>query len=245
MMFIRPSNLLRFHAITRRLVVASRPAPTHLLTRVKTQPLRSLRFNTTSTKTAGPDGAQKNLLRPSFGVYHAGTIKIIFVAWLKLTTLFTFAFFGFVVTPAYYEKEGLSPTVARTALCAIAPLVFVAYITSPFVTFVHVRLPPFARQSAATARRYIANIPGDAELEMTTMSFIAKPRTSAVRLSELKPVNRRFGIVNMARDTTAENAARKWYRFRAVGDFYVPKTDGTHGDNGWHLLWNKIIMQGR
>lgn len=33
---------------------------------------------------------------------------------MKLSTLFIFAFFGFIVTPTYYEKEGLSPTVARS-----------------------------------------------------------------------------------------------------------------------------------
>ncbi|KAI1282864.1 hypothetical protein F5Y07DRAFT_351125 [Xylaria sp. FL0933] len=243
MIFIKPSNLIRLHAITRRQVVASWTAPVRSFLRVDRQPLRSLRLKTTSTKTAGPEATQRNLLRPRYCVYHAGTIKIIFLAWMKLSTLFIFAFFGFVVTPAYYKKEGLSPTVARTALCAIAPLVFVAYITSPFVTFIHVRLPPFARQSAATVQRYLANIPMDAELEITTMSFIAKPRTSVVKLSELRPVNRRFGLVNVARDTAADNAARKWYMFRAVGDFYVPKANSSSSDRGWSLLWNKAMTQ--
>ncbi|KAI0810392.1 hypothetical protein GGR55DRAFT_137582 [Xylaria sp. FL0064] len=243
MMLIKPSNLVQFHAVTRRQVVALWTTPVRSFFRVNRQPLRSLRLKTTSTKTAGPEATQRNLLRPRYCVYHAGTFKIIFLAWMKLSTLFIFAFFSFIVTPAYYEKEGLSPTVARTALCAIAPLVFVAYITSPFVSFIHVRLPPFARQSAAMVQRYLANIPMDAELEITTMSFIAKPRTSVVKLSELVPVNKRFGIVNIARDTAAENAARKWYMFRAVGDFYVPKANGSSNDRGWNLLWNKIMAQ--
>ncbi|KAJ2991903.1 hypothetical protein NUW58_g2353 [Xylaria curta] len=176
---------------------------------------------------------------PKVCVYHAGTGRIMFLGCLKLSTLFIFAFFGFVVTPAYYDKEGFSPTVARTAFCAIAPLVFVAYITSPFVTFIHMRLPPFALRSEEMLSRYV--ISPQAELEITTMSIISKLRVSTVKLSELEPVNRRFGIVTMARDTTAENAARKWYMFPAVGNFSVQRLNGQLGPNkqpwAWHNIW--------
>lgn len=81
------------------------------------------------------------------------------------------------------------------------------------------RLPPFARQSEDMLRRFVRTLPPHTELEITTMSLIAKPRASRVKLSDLRPVSRRFGIVNLARDTAAENVARKWYMFRAVGDF--------------------------
>ncbi len=84
-----------------------------------------------------------------------------------------------------------------------------------------------------------------AELEITTMSFIAKPRTSIVKLAELAPVNKRFGIVNVARDTAADNAARKWYMFRAVGNFYIQKDNESHSAWGWRLLWNNAITKRR
>ncbi|TRX88771.1 hypothetical protein FHL15_010341 [Xylaria flabelliformis] len=142
-------------------------------------------------------------------VYHAGTGRITFLASVKLSTLFIFAFFGFVVTPAYYNNEGLSPNVVRTALCAVVPLAFVAHTTSPFVTFIHMRLPPFARQSEDMLRRYVRTLPPQTELNITTMSIIAKPRVSTVKLSDLAPVSRRFSIVNLARDTASENAIRK------------------------------------
>lgn len=47
-------------------------------------------------------------------VYHAGTPRVTFLACLKLSTLFIFAFFGFVVTPAFYEQEGLGATTMRS-----------------------------------------------------------------------------------------------------------------------------------
>ena len=33
-------------------------------------------------------------------IYHIGTGRTVFLGWLKIATIFTFAFFGLVVTPA-------------------------------------------------------------------------------------------------------------------------------------------------
>lgn len=38
-------------------------------------------------------------------IYHAGTGKTTFLACLKLTTIFTFAFFGLVATPGYLAAD--------------------------------------------------------------------------------------------------------------------------------------------
>ncbi|KAI1167044.1 hypothetical protein F5B18DRAFT_603519 [Nemania serpens] len=227
-------------------------APLRLLTRARRPIPGSIRFKTTpSTSTAQTSGASatanhtapqpNHVYGPNLCIYHAGTGRITFLACLKLSTLFIFVFFGFVVTPAYYKKEGLSLTVARTALCAVVPLVFVAYTTAPFVTFIHMRLPPFARQSEGMLRRYVRTPPPQTELEITTMSFIAKPRSSTVKLRDLRPANRRFGIVNMTRDTAAENAARKWFMYRAVGNFNAQRASGTsRAPWVWDAIWNHV-----
>ena len=119
------------------------------------------------------------------------------------------------------------------------PLVFVAYTTSPFVAFIHVRIPPFARQSEEMLRRFVKTIPPQTELEITTLSFIAKPRATTVMLSDLYPVNGRMGIVNLARDTAAENARRKWYMFRAVGNFAAYPGSNTARRTPW--VWESIV----
>lgn len=198
-----------------------------------------------STKPKPSSPASSQLPPPQFAyperlcVYHAGTGRITFLACLKISTLFIFVFFGFVVTPAYFEKEGLSPTVLRTTLSAVIPLLFVAYTTSPFVSFVHMRIPPFARQSEDMLRRFVRKLPPDTELDVTSMSFIAKPRASRVKLSDLRPVSRRLGIVNLARDTAAENATRKWYMFRAVADFSAQPSSNTVRRAPW--VWESIV----
>ncbi|KAI0837642.1 hypothetical protein F5Y06DRAFT_70900 [Hypoxylon sp. FL0890] len=207
--------------------------------------ISGLRFETTTPKSestqAPPKPPPQRFTYPeNLCVYHAGTGRITFLACLKISTLFIFVFFGFVVTPAYYNMEGLSPTVIRTTLSAIVPLVFVAYTTSPFVSFIHMRLPPYARQSEDMLRRFVRTIPPNTELDITTMSFIAKPRVSRVKLSDLHPVRRRFGIVNLARDTTAENATRKWYMFRAVGEFNAQSNTAKRAPWVWESIMNAI-----
>lgn len=111
------------------------------------------------------------------------------------------------------------------AWCGILPLVFIAYITAPFVTHVHIHLPEAARASRAALERFVRSSPPSTELTVTTMSIIGKPRYSSVVAGDLFPARRRFGVVNYTRDTAAENAARKWYMFRAVGNFHIQ--DGT------------------
>ncbi|KAI1392908.1 uncharacterized protein F4822DRAFT_146122 [Hypoxylon trugodes] len=197
--------------------------------------ISGLRFESTTPKSSTqasqttPKPSTKFAYPERLCVYHAGTGKVTFLACLKISTLFIFVFFGFVVTPAYYDREGFSPTVLRTTLSALIPLLYVAYTTTPFVSFIHMRLPPFARQSEDMLRRYIRSLSqpqtqtqkptSTPNLEITTMSFIAKPRISVVNISELRPTKQRMGIVNLVRDTTSENATRPWYKFRAVGAF--------------------------
>ncbi|KAI1262807.1 hypothetical protein F5Y18DRAFT_144638 [Xylariaceae sp. FL1019] len=222
--------------------IASRP-----VLRLQLRP-PSLRLKTTPAGSASPASSESAAPKYAYGqricVYHAGTGRTTFLACLKLSTVFIFAFFGFVVTPAYYEKEGLSVTVARTAFCAVVPLAFVAWTTSPFVTFIHMRLPPYARASEEALRRYIKTLPPQTELDITTMSIIAKPRMSTVQLGDLRVANKRIGNVNMVRDTTAENARRKWYMYPAVGKFYTQDMSGLSKLPWiWPSIRSRIIAQ--
>lgn len=119
-------------------------------------------------------------------------------------------------------------------------MVFVAYTTAPFVSFVHMRLPPFARQSEEMLRRFVRTLPPHTELDITTMSFIAKPRVSKVKLSDLRKTNERVGIVNLACDTAAENAARKWYMYRAVAKFNAQSNTVSRAPWVWESILSAI-----
>ncbi|POR34979.1 Uncharacterized protein TPAR_04830 [Tolypocladium paradoxum] len=154
-------------------------------------------------------------------IYHAGTGRTAFLAMLKLTSILIGAFFTLVVVPGYVRSDKPWPETAGVVLCGVVPLAFVAYTTAPFVTHIHMHLPPAARASRAALERFVAALPPSAPLTLTTMSLIAKPRYSSLRAGDLAPARRRLGVVNYVRDTAGENEARRWYNLRAVGQFYV------------------------
>lgn len=123
-------------------------------------------------------------------------------------------------------------------LSGIVPMAFVAYISSPFVANVHLRLPVYARRSRDILHRYTRNLPEVAELEITSMNFIGKPRRSLVRVADLRPVRERFGMVNYSRDTKKIDKARPWYVGKAVGQF------GIHGGvqvRDMQGIWDNVI----
>ncbi|TGO85919.1 hypothetical protein BPOR_0351g00020 [Botrytis porri] len=197
----------------------------------------------TSRPAPTPQYASK---RPAYPerllIYHSGTGRTVFLGCLKVTTIFIFVFFTLIVAPAHYYAEDEPEWVAPAVLLSGAvPVVFVAYITSPFVNYIHLRLPNFTRNSRDLLMRYSKNPPKDAQVDITTMNFVGKPRVTRLEISELKAVKQRFGVVNFSRDTKKINATRKWWMPKAVRVF------GVHGGAGrvregeaWENLANKI-----
>ncbi|KFH44430.1 hypothetical protein ACRE_047940 [Hapsidospora chrysogenum ATCC 11550] len=159
-------------------------------------------------------------------VFHAGTTRITFLALIKVTSLLIGAFFVGIVTPTYVRSDKPLSDTAQVLLCGLMPPVFVAFVTAPFVTHVHVHLPAQARASKTHLERFVrSGMSPSTHLSLTTMSFIAKPRSTTIPAGDLIPTSRRFGIVNyVRRDGTAleeERLRRKWYMFKPVTNFYV------------------------
>ncbi|KAB8302160.1 hypothetical protein EYC80_005607 [Monilinia laxa] len=175
-------------------------------------------------------------------IYHSGTGRTVFLGCLKVTTIFIFVFFTLVVAPAHYYAEDEPEWVAPAVLLSGAvPMIFVAYITSPFVNYIHLRLPNFARNSRDLLMRYSKNPPKDAQVDITTMNFVGKPRVTRFDVSELKAVKQRFGVGNFSRDKKKIDATRKWWMPKAVRLF------GVHGGAGkvrdgeaWENIAKKI-----
>ena len=123
-------------------------------------------------------------------------------------------------------------------------MVFVGYTSAPFVTYIHLRLPLFARQSRDMLLRYTKNLPRDAELDITTMNFVGKPRVARVKVIELHQVKERFGQANYARDTKAINEKRPWWMGKAVGQFGVhSNTKRIMGGEVWNNIARAIAKR--
>ncbi|OIW24092.1 hypothetical protein CONLIGDRAFT_624444 [Coniochaeta ligniaria NRRL 30616] len=204
----------------------------------------SIRRASTAQPAAKPTPPGRKYAYPEhLVIYHAGTGRTTFLACLKLTTIFIFVFFGLVVTPAYVKSDHPLWQAGGVFLCGLIPLLTVAYTTSPFVTNIHIKLPVFARQSRVLLERWAkSGIPASTPLQITTMSFIGKPRVSSLTVGDLVPVRQRLGLVNYLRgDVEEENARRKWYMFRAVGKFNVTPGGGKRVNSGF--VWGVVEGQ--
>lgn len=93
-------------------------------------------------------------------------------------------------------------------LSGLVPFVFVYLVTAPFVAFIHLPLPPFARQSKELLKRFAANMPDTTSLEITTVSLIGKPRVTRVLVASMVPTRARLGIVNYVVRPGPASAAR-------------------------------------
>jgi hypothetical protein len=104
---------------------------------------------------------------------------------LRLTTIFLFGGACVIAAPACYadeEKKWLTPLVV---IGGAVPMVVVAYIAAPYVNFIHLALPAFARKSRENAIHYAKDLPPTATLYLTTMRFNTIPRQTVVRLGDL------------------------------------------------------------
>ncbi|RDL29781.1 Uncharacterized protein BP5553_10646 [Venustampulla echinocandica] len=202
----------------------SRSFQPHVLARfvrgqTQCSPLRARSISATST--AKPAG--KRALYPErLIIYHAGTGRTVFLGCLKVTTIFIFTFFCIVVAPTYFYADDQPPWVPGVAmLSGVVPMVVIMYISGPFVNYIHLRLPPFARHSREMMIRYSKSLPKDAEVDITTMNLLGKPRVARMKVSSLYPIKERFGLANYGRDTKELNSKRPWWMGRAVRQFGV------------------------
>lgn len=116
-------------------------------------------------------------------------------------------------------------------------MVFVGYTTASFVTYIHLRLPAFARYSRELLTRYSKALPKDATIDITTMNFVGRPRVTRMKVSDLHLTQGRLGIANYARETKELNSKRKWWMGRVVGQFGIRSGKGRTRAQG---IWENI-----
>ena len=102
-------------------------------------------------------------------------------------------------------------------------MVFVAFTTAPFVIYVHIRVPVFARQSREQLMRWSKGIPSSTEIDITTMRFSTRPRATRMRLQDLQSKRGRLGVANLAGSAAVSfpTPKRPWYLGKIPSQFYV------------------------
>ncbi|CZT04541.1 uncharacterized protein RAG0_10961 [Rhynchosporium agropyri] len=125
------------------------------------------------------------------------------------------------MAPTHFFAPDSNWVAAAVFLSGIIPVTVVAYISCPFVTYIHLRLPQYAQSSHSLLLRYSKNLPPTAELDITTMNFIGKPRVARMNIGDLKAKKARFGFAGFERDTQELNGRRKWWMGKPVRLFGV------------------------
>ncbi len=134
-------------------------------------------------------------------------------------------------------------------------MLITAYATAPFVNSVYLFIPTYARRSGDVLMRYAKALPPDARLELMTVRMNGFWKTSGVRLSELRPYSRRFGLANIQRvasskDMPAVSGWRRWTRwldeprnkFYVTNDREVMRRSKVAGV--WNHVWEAIHKKG-
>ncbi|MCJ1245228.1 hypothetical protein MMC30_002430 [Trapelia coarctata] len=175
-------------------------------------------------------------------IYHSGVGKTVFLGCMKITTLFLFAFSALVIVPRFYYSPDEPNWAAAAALVGgVFPLLFVAYTTAPFVHYVHVRLPVFARQSQEQLIRWSKNIAPSTEIDLTTMRLYGLPRVTRVLLSNLREKDRSLlSVANLVKVPSRFSGPTKrpWWMGRAMTRFYVSKEQPKNRDLA---IWPKVL----
>ncbi|QQK39784.1 60S ribosomal protein L6-1 [Penicillium digitatum] len=192
----------------------------------------------TPPKTTTRTGPPERIL-----VYYGGTGRAVFLGTLRITTVLLFGAACLIVAPACsvandYPWYSTPAVIVAGAL----PMLFVSYTAAPYVNFIHLALPAFARKSREAAVQYAKDLPPTAVLYLTSMRFNTIPRQTTARLGDLVPLK------DTLRPVTFQNlkpSPQRWWQGRAPTQFYT----GSHSKPGRQTsaffpdLWNGIYQQ--
>lgn len=130
-------------------------------------------------------------------------------------------------------------------VAGVTPFTLISYTSRPFVTWIHLTLPPFARQSAKAALEYSRNLPENAMLQITFMRSTALPATVEANVADLVPAK------SIWRPVTFEWAGKRvnrgsWIRPNPTA-FYVRPNTGTGKEARdtipgiWENVYKRIV----
>ncbi|KAG2420826.1 hypothetical protein HFD88_000440 [Aspergillus terreus] len=151
-------------------------------------------------------------------IYSGGTGKTMFLSMLRLTTVFLFGVSCVVVAPGFDGPEFPWYLPAAIIVGGSLPMLFVAYTAAPYVNFVHLALPVFARRSREQAIQYAKNLPPTATLYINTMRFTTIPRQTEVQLGDLVRDRKLFRPITF-RNTNPKPVP--WWQGRPLREFYA------------------------
>lgn len=122
-------------------------------------------------------------------------------------------------------------------------MLVVAYATAPFVTYIHLRIPFYARRSKEDLMRFVNQVPRTTEIDLTTIGQFGWPHVYRMPLAELRKARYTFSAANLVRviSPSAVKPARSWWKKESPTKFYVGiKPVGRRGPTPWQKVWDQL-----
>ena len=128
------------------------------------------------------------------------------------------------------------------AIASALPLIFVSYTAAPYVNFVQLELPLFARRSGADAIQYAKNLPPTAKLFVNTTGPSLVPRQTELRLGDLMPDRALLRPVSFR---NKDPIPLRWWQGRTLQQFYTAdKITGAKPSSKYYpALWEHVYRQ--
>ena len=183
-------------------------------------------------------------------IFHGGTGRIAFLASLKMTTVVVAGLFTFVLVPKYVIMDATKPLTVSlaAAVCGIIPFAFVWRTTYPMVTYMHVRIPAYARTTRSALEKWLnRGVNPTTEMEITSMTFLARPKQVVVRVADLMPSNQMLGHANWRVAPGAHvnegpliRRGGKWWHAPPLKEFSIAGSN-RGAREGW--VWTELSRQ--
>lgn len=121
-------------------------------------------------------------------------------------------------------------------------MLYIAYTAAPFVNYIHLALPPFARRSRENAIQYVKNLPPTATFYINTMRFTTIPRQTQVHMADLVPDKALLRPVSFRNKNPAPSS---WWRGRTLRHFYTAEKSqpGKVSSTFYPEMWEHIYKQ--
>lgn len=132
--------------------------------------------------------------------------------------------------------------VSAVVAASTIPMLLVRYTSAPYVNFIHLALPPFARKSREAAVEYAKNLPHMAILYISTTRISTIPRQTAVRFGDLVPDKSRFRPISFR---NLKPARRPWWASKPLTQFFATERSrpGRQTSVFYPQLWPFVYRQ--
>ena len=122
------------------------------------------------------------------------------------------------------------------------PLLFVSYTSAPYINFIHLALPVFARRSREQIAEYAKNLPPSATLYINTMKFTTIPRQTEVRFADLVPDK---SVLRPVSFRNKNPAPPPWWQWKTQDQFYTRESSkpARASTTAYTELWDGVYRQ--